>query len=94
MPYAYLLDGTYDRSYFGELPKAEAERVANHRREHCIALEAFFRNHDYDFYSCSPEGHVSSVTTLDRGASKDCKTDFILLARETADVFLTHIGRD
>ncbi len=51
MPYAYFLDGTYDRSFLGNLSESEAQRIAQARREHSLALEAFFRDRDYLFYA-------------------------------------------
>jgi FkbM family methyltransferase len=91
MPYAYLLDGSYDRSYFGDLAPSEAKRVGEARREHSLAIEAFMRERDYRFYACSPDGRTSPVTTLDRGASRDRETDFLALPSEKAGAFIAQV---
>jgi hypothetical protein len=84
MPYAYLLDGTYDREYFGNLGTA--------RREHSLALGTLLHEQSYVFYACSRDGYISPVTTLDRGSSKDPETDFLALPSETANVFVEKIS--
>jgi len=93
MPYAHLLDGTYNRKYFGELSPDEAKRVAAARRDHSMALERFLEDRDYAFYSCSREGRVATAKTLDRGKSKDSETDFLALPVEVAQTFVDHAAR-
>lgn len=92
MPYAYLLDGTYDREYFGNLPDAEAKRVGTARHEHSLALGTLLHEQSYVFYACSRDGYISPVTTLDRGSSKDPETDFLALPSETANAFVEKIS--
>lgn len=96
MPYAYLVDGTFDRTYFGDVSQAEAKRVAESRRQHCLDLEAFFREIDYQFFACSPEGDISQVGTLDRGSAnwKDRGTDFLMIPAETASQWLNARGSE
>jgi FkbM family methyltransferase len=93
MPYAYLLDGTYDRSYLGNLSELEAQRVAQARREHSLAVEAFLRDRDYLFYACAVDGEISAIATLDRGTSKVNTTDILVIPSETASAFMTEINR-
>jgi FkbM family methyltransferase len=89
MPYSYFVDGTFDRNYFGNISEAEARRVAESRRQHCSDLEVFFRDIDYQFFSCSPDGNTSQVCTLDRGSAnwKDRGTDFLMVPAELSDQF-------
>jgi FkbM family methyltransferase len=92
MPYAYLLDDTYDREYLGNLPEPEAKRVAIARREHSLAIGTFLHEYNYVFYACTRDGYISPVTTLDRGASKDRETDFLVLPSETANAYIVNIS--
>jgi hypothetical protein len=87
MPYAYLLDGSFDRSYFGHLTEGAAKQVAAARRDNCFELEAFFQECDYRYYYCFGNGQVCSAGTLDRGLSRDRECDFLVLPNESAGAF-------
>jgi hypothetical protein len=92
MPYAYLLDGTYDRKYFGELSPEKARAVGDARREHSLSLDRFLREREYVFYSCSSRGKIAPADTLDRGASRERDTDFLALPAEGAQAFVSHVA--
>jgi hypothetical protein len=91
MPYAHLLDGSYDRGYFGDLSEVEAKRIGAARRENCIALETFLQDYDYRFFACTHHGCISGVATLDRGPSMATDTDFLLVPSESAGAFADEI---
>ena len=91
MPYAYLLDGSYNRSYFGNLQETEALRVAEARRMNCLALESFFRERDYAFFASPPDGSLFPVTTLNRGDSRNPNTDFLVLPAEVVTAFISAV---
>jgi FkbM family methyltransferase len=93
MPYAYLLDSTYDRTYFGSLAESEAKRVAEARRQHSLGVEGFLRERGYAFYACEYSGRTTPARTLDRGASKDRETDFLALPLNTATAFMAALSR-
>jgi FkbM family methyltransferase len=50
MPYYHLVDGTYDRSAFGELSAAELDRLVENRKEHIRELEALVEKLGYRFF--------------------------------------------
>jgi len=93
MPYAYLLDGSYDRSYFGNLQESEARRVAEARRVNCLAVDGFLRERDYSFFASPPDGSLLPLTTLDRGDSRDPKTDFLAVPAEVVPAFLSAVPK-
>jgi FkbM family methyltransferase len=90
LPSGALLDGTYERRYFGSLPQSEALRVGEARRANAAAVHRFFLDRDYRTFSCSPEGRVSPVSSLDDGG-RSADTDFFILPSERADALLSRL---
>lgn len=93
MPYSYMFDCSYDKSYFGNLQESEARRVGEARRDNCRALENLFREREYTFFSSFPDGSSFPATTLDRGESKDKDMDFLVLPSETASSFMNEFHK-
>lgn len=91
LPYASLLDGTWNREYLGDMTPEDALRVAKVRREHSLEIEVLLRKHNYVFYACTWYGHVAPTHTLDRGDYRGHSHDFLALPSENAQGFVHHI---
>lgn len=91
LPYASLLDGTWDREYYGDMTAEDARRAAKVMKERSSEIEALLRKHNYVFYACTWYGHVAPTHTLDRGDYRGHSLDFLALPSEIAPAFLERI---
>lgn len=80
MPYSYLEDDSYDRSYFGELPQAERIRLVANRKRHMETIGAIMDSLGYKFFRVG-EGGLRNAKPSDTTFADQ---DFLLLPEEDA----------
>jgi len=89
MPYSYLEDDSYDRSYFGELPQAEIRRLVTNRKQHMETIGAIMKSFGYKFFRAD-EGSLRNAKLSDTTFANQ---DFLLLPEEdTAELELASIS--
>lgn len=93
MGYYHLLNRTYSREYFGELPDHEIERLVANRRDNMRLLFDFFSDRGYRIAFCGQKG-VDPVDRLDLGPERDAgEMNFLALPAEGFAWALTSIAQ-
>jgi hypothetical protein len=90
MGYHHLLNRTYSREYFGELPDEEIDRLVTNRRENMRMLLQFFCDRGYRLAFCD-EGGIDPVATLDLGLDRHAgEMNFVALPLDDFECVLGH----
>jgi FkbM family methyltransferase len=84
LPYQALLDGTYPRSFLGELTPQQRHEMADFRLHYAREVERELRLHGYKFLRIRREGMVE-VASLDRAGQPDGDNDFLAVSTSAAE---------
>lgn len=78
LPFQSLLDGTYPRSFLGELTLEQRKQMAEFRQTHARKLEQQLGEYGYSFGRVRQDG-IEAVPSLDRAGQADGDNDYVAM---------------